>query len=127
MAVRTAVFVDEQGVPAELEWDGRDAQAWHWLAEDASGSAIGTARLLRSGQLGRMAVVSAWRRQGIGTALLEAVLRDTPRHTAGEVWLNAQCTAEPFYARAGFTPVGVVFMEAGIPHRQMRRRQELKP
>ena len=127
MAVRTAVFVDEQGVPAELEWDGRDAKAWHWLAEDVAGSPIGTARLLGSGQIGRMAVLPAWRGEGVGTALLAAVLHDAPRHDVRELWLNAQCTAEPFYARAGFAPEGVIFMEAGIPHRQMRRRQESTP
>lgn len=123
-AVREAVFVREQRVPAELEWDAQDAEAWHWLAEDDAGRAIGTARLLRSGQIGRMAVLPAWRRHGVGSALLRAVLRDAPRHGIDALWLNAQCSAEGFYARAGFAAEGPVFAEAGIAHRSMRYRQE---
>jgi len=126
MAVRSAVFVAEQKVPAELEWDGRDDAAWHWLAEDAGGAPIGVARLLASGQVGRMAVLPPWRHCGVGRALLHAVLRDAARYGVGELWLNAQCTAEPFYARAGFVPEGAVFDEAGIPHRRMHRPPEVQ-
>ena len=126
MAVRSTVFVVEQKVPPELEWDGRDGDADHWLAEDAGGAPIGVARLLGSGQVGRMAVLPAWRHRGVGRALLDAVLRDAARHGIAELWLNAQCTAEPFYTRAGFAPEGAVFDEAGIPHRRMRRRLEVQ-
>jgi predicted GNAT family N-acyltransferase len=125
MAVRRAVFVEEQGVPPALEWDGLDPQAWHWLAEAAGGSAIGVARLLPTGQVGRMAVLPPWRRRGVGAALLAAVLRDAARYSVTELWLNAQCAAEPFYARAGFAAEGPVFMEAGIPHQRMRRHREV--
>lgn len=123
-AVREAVFVEEQGVPAALEWDGRDAEGWHWLAEDAAGRPVGTARLLPTGQIGRMAVLPGWRRRGVGTALLRAVLRDAPACGVGALWLNAQCSAEAFYARAGFAAEGPVFAEAGIPHRSMRYQRE---
>jgi predicted GNAT family N-acyltransferase len=123
-AVREAVFVEEQGVPADLEWDQRDAQAWHWLAEDAAGRPVGTARLLPTGQIGRMAVLTGWRRRGVGTALLRAVLRDAPACGVGALWLNAQCSAQDFYARAGFVAEGPVFAEAGIPHRSMRHERE---
>lgn len=126
-AVRTAVFVREQGVPADMEWDDEDCGAWHWLAEDRTGQAIGTARLLRSGQIGRMAVLPRWRGRGVGSALLQAVLRDARRHGVGPLWLNAQCSAEPFYAQAGFTAEGAAFEEAGIPHRSMRYRPEEAP
>lgn len=122
-AVREAVFVREQGVPTALEWDGRDAEAWHWLAEDAAGRPVGTARLLPTGQIGRMAVLPDWRRRGVGTALLHAVLRDAPGRGVGALWLNAQCSAEAFYARAGFEAEGPAFAEAGIPHRAMRYRR----
>ena len=125
-AVRSSVFVAEQGVPPELEWDGLDEAAWHWLAEDTTGTPIGVARLLASGQVGRMAVLPAWRHRGVGRALLHAVLRDAARHGIGELWLNAQCTAEPFYARAGFVAEGALFEEAGIPHRRMRRPREVQ-
>ena len=126
-AVREAVFVREQGVPAELEWDDRDGEAWHWLAEDVAGHPIGTARLLRSGQIGRMAVLPAWRRRGVGSALLRAVLDAAPRLGVGALWLNAQTSAEDFYRRAGFMGDGPLFAEAGIPHRTMRYPQERDP
>ena len=121
-AVRQAVFVEEQGVPAELEWSDEDARAWHWLAEDTAGQPIGTARLLPTGQVGRMAVLAPWRRRGVGAALLRAVLHDAPQHLSGSLWLNAQCSAEGFYDRAGFAAQGPVFEDAGIPHRLMRHR-----
>jgi len=121
-AVRQAVFVEEQGVPAELEWSDEDARAWHWLAEDTAGQPIGTARLLPTGQVGRMAVLAPWRRRGVGAALLRAVLHDAPQHLSGSFWLNAQCSAEGFYDRAGFAAEGPVFEDAGIPHRLMRHR-----
>jgi predicted GNAT family N-acyltransferase len=123
-AVRRAVFIEEQKVPAELEWEDQDALAWHWLAEDTDGRPIGTARLLPTGQIGRMAVLAPWRRRGVGSALLRAVLHDAPRHVAGPLWLNAQRSAEGFYGRAGFAAEGPVFDEAGIPHRAMRQRPE---
>jgi predicted GNAT family N-acyltransferase len=77
-AVREAVFMGEQGVPAELEWDGRDAVALHALAEDASGSSIGTARLLKDGHIGRMAVMSHWRGRGVGSAMLDRLVESVP-------------------------------------------------
>jgi predicted GNAT family N-acyltransferase len=118
--VREAVFVREQGVPAELEWDRRDAAAWHWLAEDTAGRPIGTARLLDTGQVGRMAVLPPWRGRGVGRTLLHAVLEDAPRLGVRALWLNAQCSVERFYALAGFAAEGTAFVEAGIPHRLMR-------
>jgi predicted GNAT family N-acyltransferase len=123
-SVRQAVFVEEQKVPVELEWEDRDAQAWHWLAEDTAGHPIGTARLLPTGQIGRMAVLAPWRRRGVGSALLRAVLHDAPQHVSCPLWLNAQCSAEDFYGRAGFAPEGPAFEEAGMPHRTMRYRPE---
>ncbi|HDK37659.1 MAG TPA: GNAT family N-acetyltransferase, partial [Thiolapillus brandeum] len=68
--VRKKVFVEEQQVPVELEWDGQDPQCLHLLAEDAGGNPIGTGRLLPDGHIGRMAVLKEWRGKGIGFALL---------------------------------------------------------
>lgn len=124
-AIRTAVFVAEQGVPLELEWDGEDDAAIHALARDASGGAIGTARLLLHGRLahiGRMAVVKPWRGKGVGTALLQAMLDEAARQGADDAFLNAQTYAVPFYEKLGFTREGDEFLDAGIPHYRMTRR-----
>lgn len=118
-AVREAVFVREQGVGLELEWDGRDDAAVHVLAVDARQTAIGTARLLADGHIGRMAVLAPWRRRGVGTALLLRLLETARARALGRVFLDAQTHAVPFYGRHGFQTAGSPFMDAGIPHRRM--------
>jgi predicted GNAT family N-acyltransferase len=118
-AVRRIVFVAEQEVPEALEWDGLDTDAVHMLAEDADGRAIATARLLPSGQIGRMAVLRTHRGRGIGRALLLRLLEIGAAGDYPPPFLNAQVTALDFYRRAGFEPEGEVFDEAGIPHRRM--------
>jgi predicted GNAT family N-acyltransferase len=120
MAVRTAVFVKEQGVALTLELDGHDAVALHLLAEDAQGRPIGTARLLPDGRIGRMAVLPHWRRRGVGGALLRESLRLATDSPGMCPFLNAQRDAVGFYLRHGFVPEGEEFLEAGIPHRRMR-------
>lgn len=121
-SVRRAVFIDEQGVPEEMEWDAHDAVSMHWLVEDAAGRAIGCARLLPDGHIGRMAVLAPWRGRGIGRALLDAVL--DAAHASGQprAQLSAQTHAVDFYRRAGFETVGDVYDEAGIPHIAMQKR-----
>lgn len=119
MAVRQAVFVDEQQVPWQLELDGEDFRARHWLAT-VDGRPVGTVRLLPDGHLGRMAVVADRRRQGIGRRLLDTVLASARRDNRREVYLHAQLTARAFYARAGFQAYGDEFMDAGLPHQAMR-------
>ena len=119
-AVRRAVFIEEQGVPEALEWDGRDARALHLLAEDAQGNPIGTARLLDDGRIGRMAVLSSWRGHGVGQALLGRALDLARRQGVASVHLDAQVTAIGFYRRSGFVAYGEVFLDAGIPHRSMK-------
>jgi predicted GNAT family N-acyltransferase len=118
-AVREAVFVREQGVPAELEWDGADPACLHWLARARDGRPIGTARLKPDGHLGRMAVLAAWRGLGVGSALLAEVLARARDRGLARVYLNAQVQAVPFYARHGFAVTGPPFEEAGIAHRRM--------
>jgi len=119
--IRHAVFVTEQHVPEDLEWDGSDGVCRHALAEDAQGNAIGCGRLLPDGHIGRMAVLPAWRGRGVGSALL-ATLVDLAREMGHRrVALNAQTGALPFYARHGFVPCGAEFEEAGIAHRAMER------
>jgi predicted GNAT family N-acyltransferase len=119
-AVREEVFVREQGVPPDLEWDGLDAGCRHVLAESDAGQAIGTGRLLPDGHLGRMAVLRGWRSRGVGAAMLEFLLAEARRLGMAEVVLNAQTHALPFYARHGFVAEGAPFPEAGIPHQTMR-------
>jgi len=118
-SVRTQVFVREQQVPEELEWDGQDAAAVHLIAESGDGVTIGTARLLPSGQIGRMAVLPRWRRRGVGTGLLLQLLRTAAEHDYPSPFLNAQIAVLPFYRGLGFVPEGESFEEAGIPHQRM--------
>lgn len=120
-AIRADVFIDEQKVPAELEWDADDARAWHVLALTAGGTAVGTGRLLPDGRIGRMAVLKHWRGRGAGGALLTELLRIAQAAGLHSLVLNAQTHALGFYAGFGFRPEGEVFLEAGIPHQAMRR------
>ncbi len=126
-AIRTAVFVDEQGVPAELEIDADDPLSLHALAYvDAPmkgqrvTSAVATARLLADGHIGRMAVLPACRGQGIGRALLERLITAARDRGMDAIVLNAQIQAMGFYTRCGFVIDSSEFMEAGIAHRRMR-------
>lgn len=118
-AVRKTVFIHEQHVPSELEWDEFDLVSIHALAVNTEGKPVGTARLLPSGHIGRMAVIKTWRGKGLGGALLQCLLEESRRQGMTEVKLNAQLTAKPFYAKFGFQVTGDEFMEAGIPHVRM--------
>ena len=117
--VRETVFIHEQAVPEELEWDGLDPQCAHVLAWNDQGDAIGTARMQPNGTIGRMAVLKDWRGRGAGRALLEALLDCAVRQGLTRVTLSAQTHAIGFYERAGFHVVGELFIDAGIPHRKM--------
>lgn len=118
-AVRQAVFIDEQGVPENLEWDGEDADSIHFLARTREGSPVGCVRLLPSGQISRLSVLETWRHQGIGKTLLDAVEDEARQRSMAEIYLHAQTQATHFYEAAGFTVSGGIFLEANIPHRQM--------
>lgn len=119
--IRRAVFIDEQGVPEDLEWDADDAGAVHFLAVLDDGTAVGCARLLPDGHVGRMAVLQPWRRHGIGRALLDAVTREARARGHRALRLSAQTHAAGFYARAGFVTEGEGYEEAGIPHVAMHK------
>lgn len=117
--VRQRVFIEEQAVPVGMEWDDKDEQAVQLLALDADNHPIGTARLLPTGQIGRMAVLPQWRHLGVGGALLSQALDIARAEDLPRPFLNAQSSALPFYERKGFVPVGEGFQEAGIPHYKM--------
>lgn len=126
IALRSAVFVDEQGVPPEEDVDGRDGEALHLVAVDADGTVVGTCRLLVDGptlKLGRMAVAPQARRQGIGLRLLD--LADAQATSAGveRIVLGAQVSAVPLYERAGYTTRSDVFLDAGIEHVWMEKQR----
>jgi predicted GNAT family N-acyltransferase len=118
--VREQVFILEQGVPRELEWDAADATSRHAVAVTPDGQCVGTARLLADGHLGRMAVLPSWRRQGLGSALARALIEEAVRRRHAGIVLHAQTHAIGFYRRLGFREEGEVFDEAGIPHIMMR-------
>lgn len=120
--VRLMVFVAEQKVPRDMEIDEDDPKALHFVARDHERMVTGCARLLESGQIGRLAVLRPFRRRGIGKALLEAVLAAAKARGMTAVWMHAQTHAEPFYEKFGFQPEGGRFMEAGIEHVMMRKQ-----
>ncbi len=121
LAVRRPVFVEEQGVPEEIEVDKFDPVSFHVLAiESSSRRPIGTARLLPDGRIGRVAVLKEWRKCGVGMALMNALLVKCKTDEYREVTLNAQVWTLGFYQNIGFVCEGDEFDEAGIPHRAMR-------
>jgi len=121
-AVRQAVFVDEQKVPPNLEWDDHDEDCVQLLATDTSGNAIGTGRLLADGAIGRIAILEAHRGHGLGRAIMEALMIEARRRGFTETYLTAQTQARAFYEKLGFAVAGEEFLEAGIPHVTMKRR-----
>lgn len=118
--IREQVFVREQGVPLELEWDEMDAHCDHALAYTDDGAAVGTGRLLPDGHIGRMAVLKEWRGKGVGALLLLALVEQARTRGHAAARLNAQIHAAGFYRRYGFEDEGPEFMEAGIPHVAMQ-------
>jgi predicted GNAT family N-acyltransferase len=119
-AVRYEVFVIEQSVPLALEWDEMDELCLHAVVYDEDTVPIATGRLLPDGHIGRMAVMKQARGNGIGSVVLESLMAEARQRGDRAVVLSAQTHAAPFYARFGFVQEGPEFMEAGIPHVQMR-------
>ena len=122
-AIRDAVFIQEQGIPAALQHDAADLEAVHAVAFNRLGLALGTGRLLAVAdgvaKIGRMAVLASVRGAGVGRPLLDALVDAARARGDNEVMLHAQASAEGFYRRAGFAPRGPAFEEAGIAHQEM--------
>lgn len=127
-SVRKDVFVREQEIPEEIELDeyDRDAKTIHILARDASGHAVGTARLRpyhgdSTGKIERVAVLHSVRGAGLGKQLMIRLEAEAVEAGFPEVRLNAQIQARGFYEHLGYEPVGELFFEAGIEHIAMRK------
>jgi predicted GNAT family N-acyltransferase len=120
--IRLEVFVYEQEVPEDMEWDELDQDALHAIVKKEN-QVIGTARLIIDGQeakIGRMAIKKEYREQGVGQKLLSTLIQTAKEKGAQECILHAQTHAIAFYAKAAFEPNGPIFDEAGIPHVEMR-------
>ena len=124
-AIRTAVFIEEQQIPVEMEWDEADAHCVHAVAFNRFGLPLATGRLLPHApgvaRIGRMASIRTVRGSGVGRSVLDALMAAARARGDREVLLHAQTSAQGFYARAGFVPAGPVFEEAGIAHVEMTR------
>ncbi len=121
LAIRRKVFVEEQVIPEELEQDGYDAEAIHYLAW-VDGIPAGAVRLLPQGRevkLQRMAVLPEFRRQGVGRQIVKKLLADARREGFSRIVLDSQASARIFYLTLGFVEEGLPFLEAGIPHVRM--------
>ena len=118
--IRFAVFVDEQRVPQEIELDEHDDTSLHALVFSGK-EAVATGRLLPDGHIGRMAVLKDWRKKGAGGLMLTTLMKMAKLLGHKEIVLSAQTHAVAFYRKHGFTEEGAEYMDAGIPHRDMRR------
>lgn len=118
--IRFTVFVEEQKVPVEMEIDEWDPQCVHALARSDTGEVLGTGRLLPDGHIGRMAVLAGARGLGVGSALLRSLMEEARRRGHAATVLSAQTHAIPFYQRHGYVVVSGEYLDAGIPHVDMR-------
>lgn len=131
LAIREVVFIEEQQVPREIERDDEDPTAYHLLAL-VDGHTIGTGRLVERqtpegeagtwGQIGRMAVLVAHRKEGVGRRILESLEQEAQKRGLAGIVLHAQVYAHGFYQAMGYEDHGTIFEEAGIPHLEMRKR-----
>lgn len=120
--LRHAVFVGEQNVPEDLEWDGSDSACRHVIALNDDGKIVATGRLDSDDHVGRMAVAREARGQGAGRAVLDHLIQIAQERGSREVVLNAQTHAMAFYQQAGFETFGERFIEADIEHQSMLKR-----
>ena len=118
-SIREAVFIREQGVPAELEWDGLDESCRHALALSHQGDAIGCGRMFTNGHIGRISVLPQWRKKKVGTAIMEVLLDYARVQDYKQVDVDAQTHALPFYRSFGFAEQGKEFKDAGLSHIKM--------
>jgi len=118
--IRRTVFIDEQKIAENDEWDDDDAVSVHVLAR-LNREPVGTGRLNPAGKIGRIAVFAGLRGRGIGASILRRLLEEARQRGIRNPYLHAQVRALPFYEKLGFRSEGAEFDEAGIPHVRMRR------
>ena len=127
-ALRTAVFIEEQGIARADEWDEADATAVHAVVTNLLGMPVATGRLLQQapgeGRIGRMAVDRALRGSGVGRQLIQALQQAAFERGDRRIVLSAQRSAEGFYQRLGYVPEGAPYDEVGIAHIGMARSFE---
>jgi len=116
--IRRKVFIEEQKVPEELEWDDDDKSCVHILVTD-NNTPIATGRIKMNGHIGRMAVLKSYRGKGVGSTVLKSLIDFSKTLKMKSVYLHAQITAVPFYEKHGFKISSEEFMDAGIPHKSM--------
>lgn len=119
-AIRDCVFIHEQGISPEIEFDGLDGSAVHALLF-INGEPVGTGRILKDGHIGRIAILSDFRGEGLGSKIVLSLIEQAIKSNYERVYLGAQKHAVDFYAKLGFTPFGDEFMEAGIVHLSMEK------
>lgn len=121
-AVRTEVFIVEQQIPADLEYDQADLHCLHAVAWDGP-LPVGTARLdaLEDGRIGRVAVLKDYRRRGVGSLLMRGLEQAAKSKGLGRLWFHSQISAVPFYESLGYQTFGAEYLEAGIPHLSMEK------
>ncbi|PYF84036.1 MULTISPECIES: GNAT family N-acetyltransferase [Marinomonas] len=119
--VRKQVFIIEQGIDPQDEWDDRDEDAVHFVSFGTTAVPTGTCRLTEEGQIGRLAVLPAYRHQGYGEMLLIRAVKVAREMGIRKVFLNAQVDVQTFYEKQNFRTDGKVFLEAGKMHIRMER------
>ncbi|MBP2701647.1 GNAT family N-acetyltransferase [Photobacterium lucens] len=118
--VRDQVFIQEQHIDPEIEFDDLDSEAVHVLVMDGE-QPLGTGRILADGHIGRIAIMKAARGQGLGAKVVQALVEYAQQQGYPRVDLGAQTHAVDFYRKLGFMPYGDEFMEANIPHQAMEQ------
>ena len=125
--VRDTVFGQEQQVPRELDWDGKDPDCIHAVATDDADHPIGTGRIQGDGRIGRLAVLAAWRGRGVGRRMLEQLVESARARALEQVYLHAQIHTVLFYKKGGFEADGGEFTEASIRHIRMTKNTQPMP
>ncbi len=118
ISIRTQVFVEEQGIDLEIDFDGLDEVATHALVMSGNVS-VGTGRILNDGHIGRIAVLKSARKQGVGAMVLKVLICEAQSRGYKRVYLGSQMHATSFYEKLGFNACGEVFMDAGLEHIEM--------